>query len=448
MNNREEIEKILSDPSVNPALKAIAQQKLDVINLTEKSAEGDDTATVLLSIAKILEAQKPSALPASGVSGISRDEVNKLVKEALRKGKISYDDLSDELKSKVAGQIKVSVNLTQGTFKTSVNTGLTLEEINDPLFQKMISDVIAKNNIYLFGAAGTGKTYSSEKLAKFLGWKYVEVNCNQFTSPLDLVGGQTIDGYQKGKLEIAWTNVEENGDVFDGAVLCLDELPKLDPNTAGLLNSALAKVKLKDPVIRNGRGQELKLGRLVIIGTGNTRLNETNIEYEANFKQDLSLQDRFVGSCYEVNFNYQLEYNEIMTDFLFIWIYMIKMRENIIAEKFMSQAFVSMRILISMRDTYAVYRTWMSSPKETIEGIELSNPKTLKESLDSFLNLFKPNQIVVLKEKTDYDRFVDLIDTKNKIPSWQNGGLNTQEEVTQGAKLVADYNKYLKSKIS
>lgn len=448
MNNREEIEKILSDPNVNPALKAIAQQKLDIINLTEKSAEGNETATVLLSIANILAAQKSSALPASGVSGISKEEVDKLVKEALRKGKINYDDLSDELKSKVAGQVKVSVNLSQGTYRATVNTGLSLEEINDPLFQKMISDVIAKNNIYLFGAAGTGKTYSSEKLAKFLGWKYVEVNCNQFTSPLDLVGGQTIEGYQKGKLEIAWTNVEENGDVFDGAVLCLDELPKLDPNTAGLLNSALAKVKLKEPVIRNGRGQELKLGRLVIIGTGNTRLNETNIEYEANFKQDLSLQDRFVGSCYEVNFNYQLEYNEIMTDFLFIWIYMIKMRETIIAERFTSQAFVSMRILISMRDSYAVYRTWMSSPKETMEGIELSSPKTLKESLDSFLNLFKPNQIAVLKEKTNYDRFVDLIDTKNKIPSWQNGGLNTQEEVTQGAKLVADYKKYLKTKIS
>ena len=78
MNNREEIEKILSDPNVNPALKAIAQQKLDIINLTEKSAEGNETATVLLSIANILAAQKSSALPASGVSGISKEEVDKL----------------------------------------------------------------------------------------------------------------------------------------------------------------------------------------------------------------------------------------------------------------------------------------------------------------------------------------------------------------------------------
>lgn len=445
---REEIEEILNDPSSNPALKAIAEKKLNDLNVLQKSVEGDPTALVLKEIRDILESEKGKALPKAGIAGISREEVDKLVKEALKKGKINYDDLSDELKSKIAGQVKVTVNLTQGTYKASVTSGLSLEEINDPLFQKMISDVIAVNNIYLFGSAGTGKTYSAEKLAKFLGWKYVEVNCNQFTSPLDLVGGQTIDGYQKGKLEIAWTNVDENGNTFDGAVLCLDELPKLDPNTAGLLNSALAKVKLANPTIRNGRGQEISKGKLAIIGTGNTRLNETNIEYEANFKQDLSLQDRFVGSCYEVNFNYQLEYSDIMADFLFIWIYMIRMRETIIAERYTPQAFVSMRILISMRDTYRVYREWMSSPQETVEGLKLTSPKTLKESLDSFLNLFKPNQIVVLKEKTLYDDFIQLIETKNKIASWQNGGLNTESEKEVGARLVADYNKYLKTKIS
>jgi cobaltochelatase CobS len=187
---------------------------------------------------------------------------------------------------------------------------------------------------------------------------------------------------------------------------------------------------------------------LVIIGTGNTRLNETNLEYEANFKQDLSLQDRFVGSCYEVSFNYKLEYNDIMKNFLFIWIYMIKMRETIIAERYTSQAFVSMRILISMRDTYRVYREWMSSPDETVDGLKMSSPKTLKESLDSFLNLFKPNQIVVLKQKTDYDKFIALIETKNKIAKWQNGGLNTKQEIEEGLKLVTDYDAYIKTKIA
>jgi hypothetical protein len=446
MSSKEEYQRLINDPATNPALKQLAQQKLNALELLESSAQGNETASLVLVLKEAMEKMQPVTLSGGLGSAISKDEVEKLVSDALKKGKIKYDDLSDELKNKLNGMIKVTLNLTTNTYTANVSSGLSVEEVNDPLFQKMISDVVAQNNIYLFGAAGTGKTFTSEKLAKFLGWNFVEVNCNQFTSPLDLVGGQTIDGYQKGKLEIAWSNVDENGNDFNGAVLCLDELPKLDPNTAGLLNSALAKVKLPNATIRNGRGQSISKGKLVIIGTGNTRLNETNLEYEANFKQDLSLQDRFVGSCYEVMFNYRLEYNEIMKDFLFIWIYMIKMRENIIAERFMSQAFVSMRILISMRDTYEVYRKWMSSPEETVDGLKMSSPKTLKESLDSFLNLFKPNQIAVLKQKTDYDKFIQLIETKNKIAKWQNGGLNTKQEIEEGLKLVTDYDAYILTK--
>lgn len=446
MSSKEEYQRLINDPATNPALKQLVETKLNNLELLEKSAQGDKTAPLILALAEAMEKMQPITLSGGVGSAISKDEVEKLVSDALKKGKIKYDDLSDELKNKLNGMIKVTLNLTTNTYTANITSGLTVEEVNDPLFQKMISDVVAQNNIYLFGAAGTGKTFTSEKLAKFLGWNFVEVNCNQFTSPLDLVGGQTIDGYQKGKLEIAWSNVDENGNDFNGAVLCLDELPKLDPNTAGLLNSALAKVKLPNATIRNGRGQSISKGKLVIIGTGNTRLNETNLEYEANFKQDLSLQDRFVGSCYEVMFNYRLEYNEIMKDFLFVWIYMIKMRENIIAERFMSQAFVSMRILISMRDTYEVYRKWMSSPEETVDGLKMSSPKTLKESLDSFLNLFKPNQITVLKQKTDYDKFIQLIETKNKIAKWQNGGLNTKKEIEEGLKLVTDYDAYVLTK--
>lgn len=448
MSNKEEYQRLINDPATNPALKQLAETKLYNLQMLEKSAEGDKTAPLILALAEAMEKMQPVTLTSAVGTSVSKEEVEKLVKEALKKGKIKYDDLSDELKDKLNGMVKVTLNLTTNTYTANVSGGLTLDEVNDPLFQKIVSDVVAQNNIYLYGSAGTGKTFTSEKLAKFLGWTFVEVNCNQFTSPLDLIGGQTIDGYQKGKLEIAWSNVDENSKNLEGAVLCLDELPKLDPNTAGLLNSALAKIKLPNATIRNGRGQTISKGKLVIIGTGNTRLNETNLEYEANFKQDLSLQDRFVGSCYEVMFNYRLEYTDIMKDFLFIWIYMIKMREVIIAERYTSKAFVSMRILISMRDSYRVYREWLSSPDETVDGLKMSSPKTLKESLDSFLNLFNPNQIVVLKEKTKYDDFIQLIETKNKIAKWQNGGLNTESEIKAGAKLVADYDDYIKSKLS
>ena len=45
-----------------------------------------------------------------------------------------------------------------------------------------------------------------------------------------------------------------------------------------------------------------------------------------------------------------------MEGLAFIWIYMTKLRQTIIDERLTGQAFVSYRIMISMKDTYLVYR--------------------------------------------------------------------------------------------
>ena len=140
-----------------------------------------------------------------------------MVRTLVENQKIRYQDLDPELKAKLSGSVKVALTLNtpKGTGKGGE---LTLQQLLRPLFQKMLSDFKARNNVYLYGGAGTGKTYVAEQLADFLGYTYVEVNCNQFTSPLDLIGGQTINGYQKGKLEMAWTNVKEDGSDMKGTL--------------------------------------------------------------------------------------------------------------------------------------------------------------------------------------------------------------------------------------
>ena len=374
-----------------------------------------------------------------------------MLQDALKKTKISYEDLNAELKSKLAGQVKVQLSLTTPYASGVVASKTLMNQFEDPLFQKLLSDFLARNNVYLFGGAGTGKTYIANEVAKFLGYRYIEVNCNQFTSPLDLVGGQTITGYQKGRLEMAWTNVDEKGESFNGAVLCLDELPKLDPNTAGVLNAALAKIKdfkkdstgtLIAPTIKNGRGEDITLKNIFVIATGNTKLNETSVEYEANFKQDLSLQDRFIGSCYEVVANYRNEFYNVMEGLAFIWIYMTKLRQTIIDERLTGQAFVSYRIMISMKDTYLVYR---DIENLKVKEQTLTSPKTLKQSLDSFMNLFKPNQIALLQQKTDYNEFIRVIERKNKLPL---GKLDTQEELDEAKAMIEAHEVLMKQKIA
>jgi len=423
------------------------------IKLLEKSTTGDNVATMLLALKDVLDSTKRTPVTSGGAS-VSKQDVDDLVKDALRNNKIKLQDLDDSLRTALTSAMKVNLVLTTNNFQSQIssNKNAVVDKalVETTLFQKVLSDIKAMNNIYLFGGAGTGKTFLAGKMAKYLDYEYIELTCNQFTSPIDILGGQTIDGYQRGKLERAWGNLDEYGQPISkkGVVLCLDELPKLDPNTAGILNGALAKVKdyddngLTPPTIENGKGDIIVKKNLVVIATGNVKLNETSTEYEANFKQDLSLQDRFVGSCYEVSVNYEYEANEIMKGFLFIWLASVKLREKIIEKKYTGFAFVSLRIMINLLATYKVYRAVKDDPKANSSIVE---PKTLIDGFNSFLNLFKPDQIKILKEAMDYDNFVLLVQTKNAMPI---DSLDTDSERAEAKTYIDANKKQIKDKIA
>lgn len=142
------------------------------------------------------------------------------------------------------------------------NRKLDIPEVQQiPQFMKIMDDLSVGNNPYLVGSAGTGKTTIGEKIAYAIKGRaendgqelpFTIVNCNQWTSPIDIKGGQTISGYKEGALIEAWR---------DGKILILDEMPKLDANTAGLLNDALAKSAREDAIIFNGNNEPIKKHR-------------------------------------------------------------------------------------------------------------------------------------------------------------------------------------------
>ena len=442
MATQEEKLKDLIANATTDEVKSMAQAELQKLGLLKKATDGDDLARALVALKDVVDSYKSSKTASSG-SVVSQEDIEDMVKALVQNTKIRYEDLDAELKAKLSGSIKVAL-----TLNTPLGTGkggsVTKQQLDRPLFQKMLSDFKARNNVYLYGGAGTGKTYVAKQLAEFLGYTYVEVNCNQFTSPLDLIGGQTIDGYQKGKLEMAWTNINFDKTEMKGALLCLDELPKLDPNTAGLLNAALAsmrdKTSTKDVFIYNGRGEQIALKNMMVVATGNTPFNEVSTEYEANFKQDLSLQDRFVGSTYIVVADYRSEYEVIMKGFTFIFLYMTKLRELILERRWTGRAFVSIRIMQSMKATYLVYRD--PEYQQINSKTAIANPKTLKDSLDSFLNLFSTTQQDTLKKNTDYNDFIRTIEQKNKLPL---DALDTESEKTEVNKIIEDNEKLQKT---
>lgn len=275
----------------------------------------------------------------------------------------------------------------------------TMEEPEIDSFQCIVDDVLMGNNVMLIGGAGTGKTYLAEHLvsAQALGRKHITINCSQWTSPTEIIGGQTMDGYVEGKLIEAWKN---------GWVLVLDELPKIDPNTAGLLNDALAKTKIVDAVIFNARKESFtKHPDFACIATGNVYPNKESMAYGANNKQDLSLLDRFSGSVYFIEKNPSIE--KRLVNNLMVWSICDRLRNSI--EELKYEAQLSLRFMQNARDSFDLEMSRIKKKKEA----QANKGKNLKVAFDAYLSTFTEVQQKNLKEKISYYEIFEDYDYRN-----------------------------------
>jgi len=469
MANIQNLRNIVNDPTTTPENLRMAQ---DLLQQEEERLAAIGGARVQAAVgatdaeselAATLDAMRALLQSRGGAANVSISDIRRAVNDELAIRKINIADLSPDLLQFLNSKRAVSFTLKMLSITTTTKS--SGEFLSRPLTQKLLSDVFARNNSYLYGGAGTGKTYVAEQLGKLLGWTVITLNCNQYTSPLDILGGQTVEGYQEGKLIMAWSNKVVRPDKtsypINGAILLLDELPKIDPNTAGILNDALAKVKSFDmdaqgnivkPTIRNGRNEVFELENMYVIATGNVPLNTIDPDYEANFKQDLSLQDRFIGSTYEIFVDYQTEF-DLMEGFAFIWLYLVKVREKIKELRATGQAFVSMRLMINVRETYKVYREITNAAKTlkkgAVSGDAVTLPKTIIESLDNFFVLFKDVQRESIKRDTKYDEFKKVVLEKNKMPYVSaKPNFDTPDEITECEALIKKNKAEIKKRYS
>ena len=353
--------------------------------------------------------------------GVSESEVNAIIKKYLNTEKVQKPELSDDILSFIQQTKKIEVKIPEITMRK------TSTIFPQPITDLILSDMLSANNVYLYGGAGTGKTYIAEAIGEeIMNCQVFTLPCNQYTSPLDLIGGQTIEGYQEGIVTRAYGCLDVPEDK-DGALLILDELPKLDPNTAGVLNDMLAKVKrgkgitngkqeiIERPHKFEGEGENRRkvfTKKFFVIATGNILLNREDPAYAGNTKQDLSLQDRFAGSCYEFIIELESEKANFI-GILFLWNYLVELRFKIMELKYDNFAFVSRRLMESIRDTHFFY---MAQKKEKPkDGIEQFQAKTIIQGLESFFDLFLANQAEALKRDTNYADFKKLAIAKMNL---------------------------------
>lgn len=333
-------------------------------------------------------------------SGVDSEAVQELIQQYLNQTGIRLNQLNQE----VLDEIKRNQTVVLEIPSYGLQISMSKSNSKIPNIYSILDDVLSGNNVWLIGDAGGGKTYTAEKVAEILKREFLIINCSQYTSPQEIIGGQTIEGYKDGKLIVAWR---------DGKILIADEMSKLDSNTAGLFNDALAKSTKtrpgRDAKIGTANPEEAPIPRsdkFGFIATSNIWPNRPpQGGYIGNNQQDLSLLDRFAGS------SYQVEYTEFIDQesarYKFIYDFLVgdyyRYREDVKANRnptsvkglrtvvdrnnYKNLALVSYRTVTAFRVAFEIELVRAMQKKAGQKVLEFGG-KTVKQTFENYLVAF------------------------------------------------------------
>lgn len=441
---------------INPIEQTPVETPVDTAEKPKEDVETILESPVLKSILSTLQA----TMSLGSGTGADSPQIRAVIKEYLGREKVQLEELDEAIMQEIKRNQTIELKLPN--FATPIE--VTQSNTQIPHFYEILDDILAGNNVYLIGEAGGGKTYTAEVIAGVLKRKYVTLNCSQYTSPLEVLGGQSVEGFKQGKLIDCWRN---------GKILIIDEMPKLDPNTAGLFNDALAKSSKTrskgDARINSANAEEPPIERnddFGIIATGNIYPNTAPPEqYKGNNQQDLSLLDRFSGSVYYIE--YAEIQDQLTTRFKFLYDFLIGNYHDYIRNKragttlptprglrtileqqnAKNMALVSYRTNISFRIAFEYELVRAIAKKEgndvTIVG------KTLANAFDSWMVAFKSSTDTYnnIMNATGYtESYIKnlVADEINKITSSEDGFYESLNEVLQknGTKIFKRYSDF------
>ena len=146
-------------------------------------------------------------------------------------------------------------------------------------FEYLVNIVSAGKPLYMYGPAGSGKSFTAKQIAEALGLPYFETSQAMFS--YDLKGyGDAGGNYVETPFYKAFTQ---------GGLFFLDEVDASASEAMVVLNNAIANRRFDFPVVGMVNAHE----KFRVVAAGNTRMTGATLAYSARQIQDSSFKNRF-----------------------------------------------------------------------------------------------------------------------------------------------------------
>jgi hypothetical protein len=162
---------------------------------------------------------------------------------------------------------------------------------------------IGQKNIWMVGAAGSGKSTITRNCAIEKELPYLCISCGIGTSAAEFIGYKYPER----------TATRFSEFYSKPSIILIDEITALDPAVGQVLNAALANDEIETTTGLVHRHPEC-----IIVATSNTFGFGADRQYVANNQLDASTIDRFVGGIIEVTYSeeYETQYDSEVVEYV------------------------------------------------------------------------------------------------------------------------------------
>lgn len=257
---------------------------------------------------------------------------------------------------------------------------IKLEQNSCSILEDLLRAAYTRQNAYIFGPAGCGKTTAAKQVAQAMGLNFGYICLTAGASETWLFGRNTPNGFIEGE----FSKIYKNGGVF-----LADEMDAADSNLLIALNTAIDSNQLLNPM----SGEVITRHKdFVFIGAGNTNGLGATGNYNGRSRLDASTLSRFV--FFEMNYDEKLE--AVLCLDKNIYQALIKTREYLQGRK--SENFITTRDFIKLSKMF----TAGSSYDFCLKSLTCNFSEVEKEEVKKFWQFKQPKKKVMTQDEIPF----------------------------------------------